>query len=779
MKTQAVLQQQTASADKVLMVKTAVCAAFSFLLCRSQLLGSMAPFGVSFAVSMPFRLSWIMALGSSLGYVSLGLQENHLIYLASLALAMAQKLIIHKLKPLQKWETHPAVCSLSVLLAFLLSNGLANVALQFSASNWGLQICESMLACGVTAFCSFASNAFFSIHDLRKYNSVELSSTIILFLLGIIALMSFQPLGFSFGIIAASASVLIAAEKFGAVGASACGVILAIGINLYSTEYLSICSILVAAAFFAGMFRPVGRVTQAAVFLSISLFGAFIVGMSLSMLFLQMDILLGCGVYFLIPKRWLSVFDFVQIQSQSDQSMKDNIGARLDFAAQTIADLQHSIEQVSQKLNSMDTDPVETVCQRTVNYVCRNCGLNLFCWDEQYNTTADQFSHMLEHLKQHKTIVPEQIDEFGLLCCKKNLLCQKMNQYYQEYDAAQTAKLRISEVRNLAVEQLSGVSQMLWEVSDELTDMQQNDPALAHTASEIFTALAVPPNHVFCTINRFGRLEIDFYTLTGTQFDPVELQQALSHGMKRDLAEPSISTVNNKVRISFYEKANFTTEYSVCQVPSTTTQSLPSKQARKICGDSYEYFPDNRGNAYFILSDGMGCGKRAALDSTMTCSMVLKLIKAGFGMDSVIKFVNSSLQAKSTDESLSTIDLLKIDLYTGQAEFYKAGSAASLVKVDNVVSEIKSNSLPVGILHGVEFDKQTLTLHPGDRIVMFSDGVPASGERVIRQTFQRYSSLPSQELADKLCEAALLASGDEPHDDLTVFAIEVKDGISS
>lgn len=776
MKTQAVSQHKTAAADRSLVLKTAVCAAFSFLVCRAELLGVLSPFGVCFAAAMPFRLSWVTALGSALGYASMGLEENRLIYLAALALSMAFKLIVHKLRPIRRAETHPAFAAALVFFCLVLANGLADVMLHFSAANWGLKICEAFLAAGTAVFSSLAANALFQFQDLRKYSSVELSSTVILLLLGIIALMSFTPLGFSLGIVAAAACLFIAAQKLGAVGAACAGVVLAIGINLYSTEYLPISVTLAVSALFAGLFRPVGRVTQAAVFLSVSLFSSFIIGMDLDMLFWQMDLLLGCGVYFLIPRQWLDLFDFAQVQNQADQNMKDNIGARLDFAAQTISDLQHSLEQVSDKLNSMDSDPVEMVCHRAAGSVCQNCGLNLFCWGDQYNTTSDRFSHLLQSLQQKGGIQPEEIDGAGLLCCKKNLLTERLNRCYQEYTAGEAAKLRIAEVRSLAVEQLSGVAQMLWEVGDELVDMQQNDPALAHTASQVFTALVVPPNHVFCTLNRFGRLEIDFYTLTGTEFDPEELQKALSHAMKRDLAPPSVSKVNNKVRISFYEKAAFLTEYGVCQVPSTATLRSNGEN-RSVCGDSCEYFPDNRGNAYFILSDGMGCGKRAALDSTMTCSIVLKLIRAGFGLDSVIKFVNSSLQAKSADESLSTIDLLKIDLYTGQAEFYKAGSASSLVKIEDTVSEIKSNSLPVGILHGAEFDQQSLTLHAGDTVVLCSDGIPASGERTIRQAFARYASLPPQELADKLCETALLASGEEPHDDLTVMAVRLKKGV--
>ena len=63
----------------------------------------------------------------------------------------------------------------------------------------------------------------------------------------------------------------------------------------------------------------------------------------------------------------------------------------------------------------------------------------------------------------------------------------------------------------------------------------------------------------------------------------------------------------------------------------------------------------------------------------MTCNFVLKLLKAGFGFDAALKLINSALLVKAGDESLATLDIGCIDLYTGNAEFLKAGAACSFV----------------------------------------------------------------------------------------------------
>ena len=65
------------------------------------------------------------------------------------------------------------------------------------------------------------------------------------------------------------------------------------------------------------------------------------------------------------------------------------------------------------------------------------------------------------------------------------------------------------------------------------------------------------------------------------------------------------------------------------------------------------------------------------------------------------------------EESLSTIDITAIDLYTGQAHFYKAGAAPTFVRRGNRAGMVESTSLPVGILTAVEFEKAASSCRMG------------------------------------------------------------------
>lgn len=153
--------------------------------------------------------------------------------------------------------------------------------------------------------------------------------------------------------------------------------------------------------------------------------------------------------------------------------------------------------------------------------------------------------------------------------------------------------------------------------------------------------------------------------------------------------------------------------------------------------------------------------------------MIVKLIKAGFGMDSVLKFVNSTLQANRLKETLSTIDIAKIDLYTGRVEFFKAGSASSFVSLDGIVAEVSSHSLPVGILQGIQFDRRIAILNDGDLLLMMSDGVLTPDPDTVKHYIEAHQEESISDLADGLIAFAKANAEDGRFDDLSVLAIRL------
>ena len=176
-----------------------------------------------------------------------------------------------------------------------------------------------------------------------------------------------------------------------------------------------------------------------------------------------------------------------------------------------------------------------------------------------------------------------------------------------------------------------------------------------------------------------------------------------------------------------------------------------------------------------VLSDGMGTGGRAAVDGAMTCAMAESLVKAGIGFDSMLQTVNSALIAKSGDESLATLDIACVDLFTGNVEFLKAGAACTVLRRGRKVELVEASSVPVGIMPQVEFATYRRELSPGDVMVLLSDGVTACGQEWLEDLVLQWDEEENPNLlAQRITDEARRRRSDGHEDDITALVLVLK-----
>lgn len=755
-------------ATKETVKKMMIISFFSFLVCRAKVLSVISPFGVSFTASLPLEYAWITFLGSILGYSILGFNNNNIVYLLSLVLVMIIKFILEK----NRMKQNPAILSFVTTMSCLCVNISMGIAFSYNAVDMIMRICECIMAGAITYFSYIATKALFEHKNISTYSKISSISTAIMIMLGIIAFMDINLGIFNIGIVIAIITLYIMAYKLNVASSAICAIIMGITLNLYSIKYINFACILVISTLVSSLFKQFGRFLQVGVFISSSIFTMLIVGVNIDTLYRLIEILLASGLFLSIRKNFLTSLNLSNDEIEIDRNLQENIENRLEFAAYTIEDLQESLKRVSEYLKNNTKSDMLSVYRRTIDDVCFGCINKKECFGEKQKDTSKVFLGLTDMLKNGEKINKKDVDDLGLTCCnKKQKLAESLCKYYKDFIEIQNEKIRLNEVRDISLEQLSGISQMLWEVSDEISQVHKHDNIASSIVRGIFTDLSVEPDCVYCNINKYDRMEIEIYTLTNVEFYEDELRERISSALKREFCSPSVYIVENKVKISFYEKENLQVDFGAYQIPQKDNQK------QNICGDSYEYFRDNKGNIYVILSDGMGSGKRAALDSALTCSIIVKLLRAGLGLDSIIKFVNTSLQSKSTDEVLSTIDIAKVDLYTGLTEFYKAGSAPSFVSVGGIVAEVKTTSLPAGILQGVEFDKSTAVLNYGDIIILLSDGLLEIKENNIKKIIRENEKLPAKKIAKILCDEVIKQLDGKENDDLTALVFKLEKGI--
>lgn len=212
----------------------------------------------------------------------------------------------------------------------------------------------------------------------------------------------------------------------------------------------------------------------------------------------------------------------------------------------------------------------------------------------------------------------------------------------------------------------------------------------------------------------------------------------------------------------------------------TTGVAAAAKGGDVMSGDSFSTVELGNGTFAVALSDGMGNGERARMESSAALNILEQLLQSGMDEKLAIKSVNSVLMLRSPEEMYATVDMALIDEYTAETTFMKIGSTPSFIKRGQEVIQVSASNLPIGIIKDIEVDLVTLQLQPGDILIMMTDGIyDAPGYAVnkelwMKRLIQEIDTDEPQELADCLLESVIRYQKQEILDDMTVVVGKVE-----
>ncbi len=181
------------------------------------------------------------------------------------------------------------------------------------------------------------------------------------------------------------------------------------------------------------------------------------------------------------------------------------------------------------------------------------------------------------------------------------------------------------------------------------------------------------------------------------------------------------------------------------------------------------------------ISDGMGNGEKAYLESSETLALLQKVLQSGIEETVAIKSVNSILSLRNTEEMFSTLDLAMIDMNDAHAKFLKIGSTPSFIKRGNRVSKVEAGNLPMGIIPEFEVEVVQEQLRDGDLLIMCSDGVleakrsVENREQWMKRIISEIATDDPQEVADIILERVIRSEdGNIIEDDMTIVVTQIK-----
>ena len=737
------------------------------LFSRAAVFESYCPFGVSLAAAVPFPYVFFAFAGSAVGYIVFPAAGASFRYIAACAAVIA---IRWTLSDIKKLNSHSFYSSIVAILP-VFATGVAVMSVSgFDKKGFILYGTEALLAGAAAFFISRTSVMLSGTRSLGMLMPQELASLILTGCVALLALSGINIWELSLGRTAAILVILFAARYGGIQGGAVAGIAAGAVLSLKGSSFAFIGACFAFGGLASGLFSPLGRLAGCGAFMLAAVISGLQTGTPERLVIMLYEIIIASVIFLFLPENAASFFRAVFVSKNDDEhteGLRRSVIMRLDFASKALSNVSEEVEAVSEKLSKIVTPTLTGVYEKAVEDTCSRCGMKIFCWEHPDGVSMELLEKSRDTLcRKGELRASDLCDEFRRKCCRTTEMAGAVNRYYQSYLSSRAAQKRIDEVRQVVAGQFCGLGGILEEMAREYSDYEVFDNDLAQKITVKLKDLGLQPTAVSCRIDYLGRMTIE---AEASDSDGRKLRRSLLvHEMNRlcgrHFDTPGVTNAFGTVRIMLCERPCLDAEIASGQHISGDG---------KLCGDHFSYFFDGSGKLIVILSDGMGTGGRAAVDGGMASGIMEKLIRAGLGYDCSLKVVNAALLVKSEDESLATLDVLSLDLYSGKTEFLKAGAALSFIRKGSDMFRVQTPSLPAGILPQIDFSCTEDDLSDGDIIVMVSDGAIACGEDWIENIILSFEKGSMQELADRITSEAITRRRDGHDDDISVIAVRV------
>jgi sigma-B regulation protein RsbU (phosphoserine phosphatase) len=204
--------------------------------------------------------------------------------------------------------------------------------------------------------------------------------------------------------------------------------------------------------------------------------------------------------------------------------------------------------------------------------------------------------------------------------------------------------------------------------------------------------------------------------------------------------------------------------------------SLPS---RAIGGDFFDFTDRADGGFGFAVGDVSGKGPAAALLTAKIQGLFSAQSDQGSPADT-IRIVNRGLTRRAVEAKYATVFHATLDK-GGVLTYCNAGHNPPLLYGASGLRRLESGSMPVGFFEHAPYADEKEQLHPGDALVVYSDGVTEAldvqgqefGEERLVAILQEHHNEDAAAILDAIIEAVkTFARGAAQHDDVTAMAVK-------
>lgn len=190
--------------------------------------------------------------------------------------------------------------------------------------------------------------------------------------------------------------------------------------------------------------------------------------------------------------------------------------------------------------------------------------------------------------------------------------------------------------------------------------------------------------------------------------------------------------------------------------------NIPSKE---VGGDYYDVIQLKDGRFALVVADVTGKGFPAALLVSTLNAALSAYIDLEIPITELAAKLNSIIYKSSTRDKFITFFIAILSPESGQLEILNAGHNPSLLlQSDGKLVKLDAGGLPFGMFDmGQIYESQTISLNKGERLLLFSDGIPEA----MNENSEEFSD-------EKLEEIFLKFTPDNPEEFIAKILVEVK-----
>ncbi len=729
---------------------------------RAALYGQITPFGISLAAAMDKPLLPVI-LSLSVGYL-LGDALSPLRYIAAVAAVGGIRWV---LAAVPEWDKRAFIAPLVAFVATLATGLAVDSALGLDGYRVVILLAESGVAAGCALFFRTAVAQTRRLQESDDTRGVTPPQQAALIITGAIVLMAASTVTigeFSPGRVLSAGLILVLARAGQEQGGSMAGVIIGAATALAAPGQLALALALAFGGLLAGTFARFGRLAQTAAFLVAA--GVLTLADTDENILMRLYELAAAGILFLLlpPSidRRLHRLILRGRELPAVEGVRRAVAMRLQVAASTMTEIAQTVGTVTERLSQFSPPDTAALFRGCRQAVCGACPLHAVCWEQHTDEMNAALARLDEPMRQNGRVSLADLDGYPAAHCRQpERLVGYISRGYERYILRESAWRRLGEIQHSVNDQFCGLAELLDSLVDELNDPRQVDIELPGRVAAVCADHGMPVRQALCTRARNNRLTVDILAEdVGIRLSGSRWFRDIQEACACTFAPPAVADCGEDIRITLTEPSRYGVEIGLAQ---------HCCDGERLCGDATDIFTAD-GRTVLMLSDGMGSGGRAAVDGAMAVGLTSRLWKAGFSPDSILHSVNAALLVKSREESLATLDVATVDLFSGRLDLYKAGAASTLLCSGTRVSRLERTSLPLGILTDVRFEHCADWLTDGDILLMLSDGALGGGLAPIEIALRdRPVGESMQALAARIADTARAAE-DGHSDDITVIA---------